>query len=133
VFRMTREWKKVEDGLPPVVHPVLIYQQRPNGEGSVRIATLKLSDVWDWQGKGSTSIGNVTHWMPLPETPPQVERLKALVAEHTQAMAHADKIRADQLRDEIAKFPDGLMEMSQADFLVFQLGELEQGYEREGA
>lgn len=63
------KWIKVEDGLPGVGIPCLVYAK----DDGIQIKTLRVDShhkdyCWDYYG---LDIVDVTHWMPLPELPKQ--------------------------------------------------------------
>jgi hypothetical protein len=70
---MAQEWISVEERLPTKGCGYLVYRETPYSD-FIEIAYFKLKKKragWykydsDW---GFYTIGDVTHWMPLPEAP----------------------------------------------------------------
>lgn len=69
------KWISVEERLPEAWKPVLAFD--PTGYGEIGIAFIVGSlNTVVWRGVGFTNTAyppNVTHWMPLPEPPMEVE------------------------------------------------------------
>lgn len=68
------EWISVKDKLPEVDVPVLIaYKGYNTGEvHNDGVAAVDQNGTWGWWDGGyaeETVVVEVTHWMPLPESP----------------------------------------------------------------
>lgn len=59
-------WISVKDRLPDTQHIMLVCTKNRNGVPKIAMASYH--DGFGWCGSGGR-WGNVTHWMPLPETP----------------------------------------------------------------
>lgn len=62
-------WTPVDEQLPETDKPVLVV--RGNGDMAVAVWNAALGWLHYWSG---SRVKNVTHWMPLPESPKQEER-----------------------------------------------------------
>jgi hypothetical protein len=60
------EWISVKERLPGANEDVWCYSNRNGGYTFIGYIGYH---VRDWMENGSLHIGDVTHWMPLPEPP----------------------------------------------------------------
>jgi len=65
-LREQPRWISVEDRLPEKDKDVLCYS---NKNGGYMFFGYRGWMIEEWMEGGSLHIGNVTHWMPLPEAP----------------------------------------------------------------
>ena len=60
------EWIRVEDKLPPRLYRVLIATE---GKYVQEETAYWSNGTWKWGQNDTETVGNVTHWMPLPDPP----------------------------------------------------------------
>lgn len=72
---MDNTWISVEERLPEKGVAVLAYSRLWQGYeiAAIKEATDGVWDVWETQDQDWFSIGDFSHWMPLPD-PPEVEK-----------------------------------------------------------
>lgn len=74
-MRLGSGWISVEERLPEAWKPVLAFD--PTGYGEIGIAFIVGSlNIVVWRGAGFTNTAyppSITHWMPLPAPPVEVE------------------------------------------------------------
>ena len=66
-----RRWIPVTERLPEHFRPVIVCREKGKGE---YIVEQGFKDVGDWWKVYGTRTKNVTHWMPLPEPPKEVQK-----------------------------------------------------------
>lgn len=67
-----RGWISVEDRPPEENQRVILYIPRVAEGGTVRIGWLEETKLWYTAGRDRLLYKQVTHWMPLPEPPQEV-------------------------------------------------------------
>lgn len=60
------EWRRVEDGLPELRKPVLVYMNYGKQD-----TCYWTGELWVQSVRAEHSNGGITHWMPLPAPPQQ--------------------------------------------------------------
>ena len=62
-------WISVKERLPEPERRVVLFAPRIAEGGTVRIGWLEQTNTWFTEGRDRLLFKQVTHWMPLPETP----------------------------------------------------------------
>ena len=65
----SNSWISVQDKLPPLGQPVIVYREYAWGEAKVEQGCRDLGGWWRVYG---TRTKRITHWMPLPQPPKEV-------------------------------------------------------------